>query len=267
MKFTHEYFPDHIKIWKRFLSPYKGLKDINYLEVGVFEGQSAFWIKENILTHKSCKLNLVDYFHPLYEKQFLENLSEVNSENIILHKGQSSEKLRSFKPHQFDIIYIDGGHIAKDIFIDLALAWTLLKFEGTLIIDDYPLLKDKAPIHMRPGAVIDCFITSFSEEIEVLHKEWQVILKKRKMELKNISPYSWNKIQRIGEFFYNWHTHQLIDKDGNKSILDLSAKDKTILELILSNIEIGDSHFKLDKSLTEKQKVKELLQKLGIEFK
>jgi len=264
MKFTHEYFPDHIKNWENTFSFIKDQQNINYLEVGVFEGQSAFWMKENILTHPTCEVTLVDLFHPSYEKRFLENLSEVNSENIIIHKGNSSEILKNLTPNYFDIIYVDGGHIAKDTFLDLAYAWDLLKADGILVIDDYPLLKDDVPIHIRPGLVIDLFITSFSEQIEILHKDWQVIIKKKEIVLKNPDPYSWNKHQKVGNYFYDWHKHQLLDEKGKKANLELTSKEKLMLEVILKNIKLGDDQFTIEQSLKDKAGVSALLQKLSL---
>lgn len=263
MKFTHQYFPDHIKTWEKFLSDYKGKKNLKYLEIGVFEGQSAFWMKENILTHPSAEMVLIDYFHPLYEEIFLENLNEVDHTNIKILKGNSSEVLKGLKNSSFDIIYIDGGHIAKDIFLDLALSWKLLKDDGVMIIDDYPLLKNKAPIHMRPEMVIDCFLTSFSEELSLLHKEWQIILKKKKNDLKEKDPYSWNKYQKIGDYFFNWHTFKLINNDGEEATVKLTSKEKILLEHLLQSLKLGETKLELSQELREKESIKSLFKKLN----
>ena len=264
MQFSHEYFPDHIKTWEKIFSQLKGKKLLRYLEVGVFEGQSAFWMKENILTHKTCELVLVDLFLPHYEKTFLSNLNQIDNHNITILKGESPQILKNLKSNDFDIIYIDGGHIAKDIFLDLANAWNLLKVNGILVIDDYPLLKDEAPIHMRPGLIIDCFITAFSEEIEVIHKDWQVAIKKKKIHLKGINPYSWNKYQKVGHYLYDWHLHVLLDDEGNKAEVNLTPKEKLVLRDLLINVQIGDDSFKISTSLKKNAVILNLTEKLGL---
>ena len=60
--FTSDWFTPHIPIWEKVLSPLKGKPDIRYLEIGVFEGRSSLWIAENILTHPSSHLTVIDPF-------------------------------------------------------------------------------------------------------------------------------------------------------------------------------------------------------------
>lgn len=49
-KFTEDWFSGNIPLWTEVLAPFKGKPDIHYLEIGVWEGRSAIWVLENILT-------------------------------------------------------------------------------------------------------------------------------------------------------------------------------------------------------------------------
>ena len=60
--FTVNTFTDKIPAWTTLLSEFKGKPGINYLEIGTFEGRSALWILENIATHPTSTLTIIDLF-------------------------------------------------------------------------------------------------------------------------------------------------------------------------------------------------------------
>ena len=49
--FSTDWFSMNIPLWKKLLKEFKGKPGVNYLEIGLFEGRSFFWMLENILTH------------------------------------------------------------------------------------------------------------------------------------------------------------------------------------------------------------------------
>ena len=49
-EFTYDWFTSAVPVWTRVLAPYAGQPEIHYLEVGVFEGRSAIWMLNNVLT-------------------------------------------------------------------------------------------------------------------------------------------------------------------------------------------------------------------------
>ena len=63
-EFSTDWFTNQnrIPLWEKMLRPFKGKPDIHYLEVGVYEGRSAIWMLENILTHPSSTLTGIDIF-------------------------------------------------------------------------------------------------------------------------------------------------------------------------------------------------------------
>src|SRR5437868_2701075 len=60
LKFHTDWFDVHIPIWEKCLGSMSGKADLRFLEVGSFEGRSACWLLQNILTHDSARLTCVD---------------------------------------------------------------------------------------------------------------------------------------------------------------------------------------------------------------
>jgi hypothetical protein len=183
---TEHYFTSrHPLIWEQALETYKGKPDIHYLEVGVFEGQSVLWMLENVLTHPTARLTGIDpfiddyvYSPQPYKEVFFSNLELSGSESkATIIEGFSQIELRRLPLESFDIIYIDGSHDEPDVLEDAILSWRLLKEGGMLILDDYLM-----ETHEKPQAAIDAFFAFFGDKFEVVHVDWQVILKKKPEE-------------------------------------------------------------------------------------
>ena len=86
----------------------KGKPSINYLEIGVFEGRSAIWMLENILTASTAKMTCMDIFPGQLQGKFLANLRISGFyENVTVIKGRSQVELRYLPLNSFDIVYID----------------------------------------------------------------------------------------------------------------------------------------------------------------
>jgi hypothetical protein len=77
-------------------------------------------------------------------------------------------------------VYTDGSHEADDTFLDAELAWRLTRPGGLIrvILDDYRWDKEPASSMHHPARGIDGFITLHEGQFELLHKEYQVILRK-----------------------------------------------------------------------------------------
>ena len=59
MKFTADGFSSHIPNWERWLRPLAG-QPTQVLEIGSYEGRSAVWLLQEILTHPESRLTCVD---------------------------------------------------------------------------------------------------------------------------------------------------------------------------------------------------------------
>jgi hypothetical protein len=174
------FFEHNVPIWNKALERYKAKPEVNYLEIGLFEGQSFLWMLENVLTNPTARATGIDPFSDpscafksrTYKEIFYSNLTASGSENKTrIIEGYSQTELRKLPLESFDIIYIDGSHISADVLEDAILSWRLLKDGGVLIFDDYSL-------HTGMDRAIDTFYDFFSERFKPLHVDWQVLLRK-----------------------------------------------------------------------------------------
>jgi predicted O-methyltransferase YrrM len=157
------------------------LQDKNYrfLEVGCYEGQTSNWLLDNT----NAKLNVVDTFEGGQDlpqevdllKRFTENTAKHES-RIWINVGKSQEVLRSDKK-TYDFAYIDGSHLAGDTLEDAVLAFRLLKKGGIMIFDDYTW-GVRMGFYDIPRTGIDAFILVFGNQLEVLEKNSQAVIRK-----------------------------------------------------------------------------------------
>lgn len=191
-KFTEDWFSSNIPTWTRVLSKLKN-KPVSFLEIGTFEGRSAVWVLENILTHPDSKLYVVDHWLAKGKhnqgpfQTFKDNIEPYKSKVHIL-KGFSRDMLRNLKHAMFDFVYLDASKHSQNVLEDAVLAYPLLKPNGIMIFDDYTYNKEHDV--SCPRHAIDAFINIYVEEIQVLQTRWQVIIKKRTKPLPRRPCYS-----------------------------------------------------------------------------
>ena len=177
-----DWFTVNIPVWQAALEPFKGRPGVTYLEIGCFEGRSAIWMLENILSHKSSEMTCVDpypdHVGEEVKQRFLANVRLSGAaERLSLIQGYSQTALRPLPLDHFDIIYIDGDHRAAPVLEDAVLSWRLLKQGGIMIFDDYDW-EIARPAPDRPRMGVDFFGEAFAPQVEVIHREYQMILKK-----------------------------------------------------------------------------------------
>jgi predicted O-methyltransferase YrrM len=182
--FTQDYMSGNVPIWTQHLSEIRGKENIHLLEVGSFEGRSAIWFLQNVLTHPSSTVTCVDLFRVphapfcMREIRFDHNIAASGfSSRVTKVKARSQEVLKLLREDSYNIIYIDGSHRAADVQSDASLSWPLLKRNGIIIFDDY-LWHLEWPVEERPQMGIDNFLSSVGSQLEILHKGWQVIGKR-----------------------------------------------------------------------------------------
>lgn len=225
-KFTRDTFSANAWHWSSTLASFKGKSNLNYLEIGVFEGGSLFWILENILTDPSSRATAIDIFPGDSEEKFVANLDMSGfRDQVKILKGRSQEKLRGLPSGSFDLIYIDGSHLAKDVYVDAALSWGLLKTGGLLIFDDY-LYVLHLPLDQRPKVSIDAFVNAFGDELDLIRNDYQMVVRKRG-----------NFCQRyhcstIGHYGYDWNERQLYELTDDK-LIPLTEREKVAMERFL----------------------------------
>jgi predicted O-methyltransferase YrrM len=183
-EFTQDWLNTRPETWERVLAPYVGVPT-QMLEVGSFEGRSAVWFLESVLTHPDSRITCIDTFGGSVEHANLD-LSELEKRfdrNMQSHaakvtkiKGSSRVVLRDLPFNSFDIAYVDGSHEAADVLADAVLVWDLVKPGGVIALDDYGWHTPAVP--QDPSVAIDAFMHVMKGQYDVLHKEWMVVLAK-----------------------------------------------------------------------------------------
>jgi predicted O-methyltransferase YrrM len=181
-KFTRDWVSPYKESWTKHLQHLRG-KPAHGLEIGTFEGRSALWFLENILTNPDASITCVDIFPAPYEQRFDANVVASGLERKIKKvKGDSKFALRTFPRDTYDFVYVDGSHDAKDVLSDAVLAWELLKPGGVMIFDDYQWTGSAAE-KFRPARIpeiaIDAFLHVYEPYMDVVQKDYQVIVRKR----------------------------------------------------------------------------------------
>ena len=183
--YSADWFYKHVATWAELLKPLAGT-ECHALEVGVFEGRSTVWLLESVLTHPAATLTYVDTFgggpeHAGWnlaglETRFLANTAPFG-DKLVGRKGRSGDVLPGLPHGRYDFVCVDGSHEAADVLADAVLCWPLLKAGGLLCFDDYEWWTDPAP-HRSPKLAVDAFLAVMRRRYEVVHKGYQVWVRK-----------------------------------------------------------------------------------------
>jgi predicted O-methyltransferase YrrM len=245
-RFTTRWHVQMIDNWTKQLAAFRGRPDLRYLEIGVFEGRSVIWMLENVLTDPSSRATAVDVFMEKdYEQTFDANIQASGAgERVTKLVGPSQQHLRTLEPNTFDIIYVDGSHTADDVLADAVLGWPLLREGGVMIFDDYAWEGRPSggpmPIELLPRMAIDAFITAYRNEIDVLHHEYQVFVRRKPnpcVPKDYCSP--------VGQYNYFWRALELHRRSDN-ALIELTDEERALIELIARSKRIGEVGFYLD---------------------
>lgn len=163
------------------------------LEIGAYEGRGTCWIIENIM-EDGGEIICVDTWeggeehseHDMsavfdrFNKNVAIATSKRNHKVTVEGLQRKSDDFLAGCPTRFpyDLIYIDGSHQAPDTLTDAVLAWRLLKPGGTMIFDDYEWMGHEQATH-RPKMAINAFMSVFMDNIEVVHKGYQVAIRRK----------------------------------------------------------------------------------------
>lgn len=187
LKFTQNFTDRHSHNWKKISKKFIGKPNVKMLELGTFEARSSKYFLDHILTGKNSNIVTVDV-KPDITKYSKDNIKimdasysnfEFVKENFItfLAKEIADNK-------KYDIIYQDGGKISLTTLYQLICSYYLLKSGGILIIDDYEWVNKNNNKNFKrnnddtPKKAVDTFIEFVKNDITILHKGYQFILKK-----------------------------------------------------------------------------------------
>jgi predicted O-methyltransferase YrrM len=191
MNFSTDWWSYNVPKWNKFvLPPLADRKELEVLEIGAFEGRSTVWICENMLQNRGSFLTVIDTFQgsPEHEemgvstknlKQKFEENTKNYKDKISLFVGKSQDILKQpgFDQPWYDLIYVDGSHMAQDVLEDATLGFRALKHGGIMVFDDYRWKGGKSEDE-RPKKGIDAFYKIYSKHIKILDLEYQAIIQK-----------------------------------------------------------------------------------------
>ncbi|HZV21796.1 MAG TPA: class I SAM-dependent methyltransferase [Hyphomicrobiales bacterium] len=184
--FTKNWFTHKIAVWTEILKEFKGKPNITYLEIGTFEGRSALWVLENILTNPTAKITVIDAFEEGTLQRFRSNINlsgEASKFKILA--GLSTEKIKEVPLNSIDFAYIDGSGKGIVMLSDLVNTWNVVKVGGVMICSRYALdaelrkALELQPNDSGPYEAIDAFLKVYKSYIKLLvFEENQVIVRK-----------------------------------------------------------------------------------------
>lgn len=154
---------------------------INCLEIGVWEGCSACWLLDTILTHPQARYTGVDLYEGSYEIRYItamNNLSKHPSKTR-LFRGDSSSILPKLYDigERFDIIYVDGCHSYAKCKDDLQNSWKLLKDGGIMLVDDYD--RDDYGVRQAVHEFLDEMRVTITHNLAtVIHRDYMIAWRK-----------------------------------------------------------------------------------------
>ncbi len=189
-RFQNDWFSSTIEEWTETLAEYRSTPNLSFLEIGSFEGRSAVWLLENILTNPTSVLTCIDTWQGSFEHHSTGldfNKIEQNFDHNIQVSGQASQvkkikglsaiELKRLQIYSYDFVYIDASHKASNVLEDAVLSWQLLKVGGVIIFDDYVWEPQYAKID-SPQIAIDAFVTCYADKLKVLRKGMQMTIQK-----------------------------------------------------------------------------------------
>lgn len=261
-RFEEDWFSPQIPVWAGLLQPYMGQPDVQYLEIGVYEGRSLMWVLDRVLTDPSSRATGIDIFVP---DNLTHNLAASGAaDRVTMRIGASQLELRTLSD-SFDVVYIDGSHTAHDVLEDMVLAWRLLEPGGIMILDDYEHTGKSTtggtamPEELLPGIAIDAFISTNRTYIEVLHKGYQVALRKR----QDVCVRGWWQCSSLGRYSYDWRLKLLYAGDED---VEVSESERALVETLIKAKLPDASTLRIERALWESPELKALDARLGLDL-
>lgn len=187
--FTSDWTSWHFPIWSKVLGPLRA-REINILEIGSWEGRSALFF---VNYFQRCRLTCIDpwtgsiehaldpYFAALVpesERRFDTNVAAF-ADRIEKIKAPSPRALPELgiAGRRFDLVYIDGSHVAADVYGDAVLSWPLTPSGGIVIFDDYEWYGFENPKD-NPKLGIDAFLSAIEGQYRMIERGYQILISK-----------------------------------------------------------------------------------------
>ena len=152
MAYKYDWTSDRLPLWLPHMQDLIGKPDTTALEIGCFEGSSTVWMLQNILTHPTSRIVVLDPFVPNpglatdgelatddYFPRFVENTSTYRKRIRVL-QAYSREVSADFlmeTERGYDLIYIDASHYADETLDETKLAMRIARRGAYIVYDDW----------------------------------------------------------------------------------------------------------------------------------
>ena len=135
---------------------------------------------DNVLTHTDSTLDCVDLH--LWENTMHNLKSHIDAKKCRVFNEYTYTALAKMlcEGGQYDFIYIDACHRSCNVIQDAVMSFPMLKTGGIMAFDDYEWFDPKyaSSLIETPKPAIDFFLSSFSEQLKVIYKKYQVYVLK-----------------------------------------------------------------------------------------
>jgi predicted O-methyltransferase YrrM len=168
--FKYDWFTVDIPFFEKNLARFSGIP-FQAFEIGTFEGRSAIWLLQNVLTHPTSRLTCIDICRsPVLDSNLFESGAASRADVRI---GPSREIVPSL-----DFAYIDGSRSSCDVLEDAVLTFPKIKVGGIFAFDDYLWDDPRYNQHGTPKTAADAFIDCNKHKVEVIDRGYQLWIKK-----------------------------------------------------------------------------------------
>ena len=193
-QYSNDWFTWNTENWAQLFLKLAGKPGLTAIEVGSFEGRSARWLLENVLTDPAARLYCVDTWSggpgtPPFQvddvwRRFVRNVLDYPGGRVTPLRGPSVPTLAGLVRDgvRVDLAYVDGSHYGPDVLADAVLCWQLLKPGGLLVFDDYQW-PAQTGCDIPPAPAIDAFLSLHRNEVEGIDRGRQVCCRKRDVTL------------------------------------------------------------------------------------
>lgn len=154
------------------------------VEVGCMEGMTTKYICENLLNKENtdsrviCIDPLLDVYvendprhHPEFKHQYQRFKRNTRGLPVNLKRGFSQDELPLLNAIRACFCYVDGNHYSPMPYLDGVWCFAITKIGGYILFDDF-LWADETT------ESVEKFLNEFQGHYEVIHKGYQVLIKK-----------------------------------------------------------------------------------------
>ena len=194
---SQDWFTHNIPTWEPFIASLLASlppgRAPRALEVGSWEGRSAVYLISKLCATPTSLLVCIDHFDLFRtvdgrerHAKFHHNLTLTGFPFRLIDEFSvpglmtllQEEAAAPPSSAGFDFVYLDGSHRGDDTLLDAELAWRLTRRGALFIFDDYEWDSEPFTSINHPARGIDTFLELHAGQFNLLHRGYQVILRK-----------------------------------------------------------------------------------------